>query len=132
MCRTWSLLLSRPRDDGCYHGPLRVRGTHETWGKEDLSPGHADKCHSDNLLLLRMVLLIHVASRFPIQYLLEHPADPGEPHPSWWITDQCASLIALVGGRLLVFDACRLGQIVAKATAILTMYVSIMASSPGP
>jgi hypothetical protein len=67
-----------------------------------------------------MLLLTMTAAKHTTLYFLEHPEDPGEPHPTWWITDQCAAFIRNVGGTVLSFDACRLGQIIGKATSALT------------
>ena len=119
-CRTWSKLLSRPTNNPKMTGPLRGREPHLLWGKPDNHEYTAQKVTHDNLLLLRMLLLIHTAAKHSVHYLLEHPADPGPPHPSWWITDQCNSLINRVGGRIITFDACTLGGLTAKATTIAT------------
>ena len=119
-CRTWSKLLSRKRHDGHFHGPLRGREPWALWGLHTNEEHHQRKCDDDNILLLRQLLLIYEAFEHGVSYLLEHPADPGPPHPSWWISDQCSSLLRLVGGRLHTFDACRLGQITAKATTVAT------------
>jgi hypothetical protein len=75
--------------------------------------------------MLRALLLIHEAARHGILYLLEHPEDGGTPHPSFWITDQAASLIRLVGGRLVDFDQCTKGQVARKATTLATNLVGL-------
>jgi len=124
-CRTWSQLLSRPTTNTRMHGPLRGRPPDQLWGLPDLAQALQDKVDDDNLLLLRMLLLIHTAAKHGLQYLLEHPADPGSPHPSWWITDQCNSLLNRVGGRLVTFDACRLGAPTGKATTVATTLEAI-------
>ena len=118
-CRTWSRLLNRPRT-GKFHGPLRGRAPGELWGKEDMEHAQRAKCDMDSLLMIRMLNLIYEAGKHRILYLLEHPADAGPPHPSFWLTDQCRSLLRNIGGHLITFDACRMGQITAKATTVIT------------
>ena len=120
-CRTWSKLLSRPQP-GQFHGPLRGPDGPALWGLPATwdSPELTTKCENDSLLLLRQVLLILVANLHGVFYFLEHPADPGRPHPSWWRTDQASALETLTHGMRLCFDACRLGHWTRKETAAIT------------
>ena len=72
-----------------------------------------------------MVLLTLVADKHHMWYLLEHPETPEGQKPSWWNTDQAASLQTLTKANLITFDACMLGQWTAKGTTVLTNLIDL-------
>ena len=128
-CRTWSILRHFPKVG--FPGVVRNRSGEGVWGKPGLSSLEQTDVDNDSLLLLRMLLLYHVACQFggssPF-FLMEHPADPAETSSSpkgkdcssWWVTPQHRSFRDYTGMKVFTLDQCMLGHKVDKSTSLLT------------
>ena len=50
------------------------------WGKEGVSPEEFQKCHEDDVMLLRLVTLYVIAEQLrklePVQFVMENPSIP--------------------------------------------------------
>ena len=90
----------------------------------------------DSLLLLRMLLLYHLAVKVgprPPAFLLEHPEDPAKfgasdlhkTCSSWWATSQCRDFSGLSRMKVLSFDQCMLGHGSVKPTSVLTAQLRV-------
>eukprot|EP00971_Amphidinium_carterae_P350567 6491624-Amphidinium_carterae.1 len=77
--------------------------------------------NTDNRLMLLAVLLATLVAAEGGWMLLEHPEDAGEPHTSFWVTELFGHLQQqLPEAKLVVLDACMLGQVTPKPTAFFT------------
>ena len=128
-CRTWSILRWIPKPGA----PPPVRGRREPhcWGLDSLKASDQQLVDDDSILLLRQMVITHLAALgrrhrgLPDPWnFLEHPVDPkhNSREPSAW---RCSSIWAtralrtwhhLMGNTFLTFDQCRLGQVVKKTT----------------
>ena len=98
-CRTRSRLRHQEREG--LPGPARHWNGGE-WGSDAISAAEKKKCHQDDTMLLRMVMLFVVAEEVrratkkgqPVTFLLEHPSAPGDlPEVvSWWRLPQWHAL----------------------------------------
>ncbi|CAE7501276.1 unnamed protein product [Symbiodinium sp. CCMP2592] len=101
------------------------------WGLEDLQVSVLRDTDNDSLLLLRMLLLYHLAMASgprPPAFLLEHAEDPANQGTSeaqqncssWWATAQCKDFAGLTRMKIHCFDQCMLGHGARKPTAVLS------------
>ena len=117
--------------------PSREHRRRETycWGPDCLNTADQQLVDEDSILLLRQMVLTHLAHlgrarrKLPAPWnFLEHPVDPKDSStaPSAW---RCSSIWAtravrtwyrLLGNTLITFDQCRLGQVVKKTTTLST------------
>ena len=126
-CRTRSKLRHLERDG--LPGPSRTWNGGE-WGHEKLSPLEKAKCHQDDVMLLRMVMLFVVAEEVrkasqkqaPVAFLLEHPAAPMDvPEAvSWWRTEQWQALRKVYGLGEVDLDQGEWGGHAVKPTTLGT------------
>ena len=128
-CRTWSILRWIPKPGA----PPPVEP--HCWGLDSLKASDQQLVDDDSILLLRQMVLTHLAALgrrhrgLPDPWnFLEHPVDPkhNSRAPSAW---RCSSIWAtralrtwhhLMGNTFLTFDQCRLGQVVKKTTTLTT------------
>ena len=105
------------------------------WGLDSLKASDQQLVDDDSILLLRQMVITHLAALgrrhrgLPDPWnFLEHPVDPkhNSRAPSAW---RCSSIWAtralrtwhhLMGNTFLTFDQCRLGQVVKKTTTLTT------------
>ena len=119
-CRTWSILLHKPQQDGTPGHPLRGRHEPHCWGFSDLTTKNREKTDDDSILLLRMLIIYDISrgAGYDPAFLLEHPADPAdhsdEPTAhlccSIWSTDALLSFSEKHGLMWATFPQCFLGQ----------------------
>ena len=132
-CRTWSILRWIPKPGA--PPPVRGRKEPHCWGLDSLKASDQQLVDDDSVLLLRQMVITHLASLgrrhrgLPDPWnFLEHPVDPkhNSMAPSAW---RCSSIWAtralrtwhhLMGNTFLTFDQCRLGQVVKKTTTLTT------------
>ena len=126
-CRTRSELRHLERDG--LPGPSRTWNGGE-WGHEKLSPLEKAKCHQDDVMRLRMVMLFVVAEevrkasqkQVPVAFLLEHPAAPMDvlQAVSWWRTEQWQALRKVYGLSEVDLDQGEWGGHAVKPTTLGT------------
>ena len=132
-CRTWSILRWIPKPGA--PPPVRGRKEPHCWGLDSLKASDQQLVDDDSVLLLRQMVITHLAflgrrhRGLPDPWnFLEHPVDPkhNSRAPSAW---RCSSIWAtralrtwhhLMGNTFLTFDQCRLGQVVKKTTTLTT------------
>ena len=132
-CRTWSILRWIPKPGA--PPPVRGRKEPHCWGLDSLKASDQQLVDDDSVLLLRQMVITHLAllgrrhRGLPDPWnFLEHPVDPkhNSMAPSAW---RCSSIWAtralrtwhhLMGNTFLTFDQCRLGQVVKKTTTLTT------------
>ncbi len=113
-CSTWSRVRHRPG------GPPPLRSRSEPWGVPGLSHrlrSHVDE-HSD-LLKFSWDGAVATAAAGGV-FLVEHPADPGEPYASSWATSYVRAQEALAGADRFHCDQCTLGAPSMKPTTFST------------
>ncbi|CAE8655241.1 unnamed protein product [Polarella glacialis] len=128
MCRTWTIRLWIPKENGGV--PLRGRSESTLWGLPTLTDARHTKCDDDSMLMLRLLYLCSLArlGNPNCSSFLEHHADPAvhskvpgaEFCSPCWITKAVMAWGKELCLKLLTFDQCRLGQIVPKTTGSLT------------
>ena len=113
-CSTWSVARSRPG------GPPPLRSRSSPWGLSGLSrksQKHVDE-HSD---LLRFSWdSAEALGRAGGFNLIEHPADPGPPHPSSWDACYVQASEASCGNHRYYLDQCTFGAASQKPTTLST------------
>ena len=126
-CRTRSRLRHQVREG--LPGPVRAWKGGE-WGLEGLSSNEMEKCHNDDLMILRMNMIYIVAEEVrratkksrPVAYLMEHPAAPMDlPEVvSWWKTPQWRALKNIYSLAEVTLDQGEAGGLAHKPTTLGT------------
>ena len=100
-------------------GPRPLRFRWALWGRSDLRTFERERVAEANDLWVNFWAVAEGVSARGGGFLMEHPADPGEPpYPSMWMIDDLIQMERRVGARRVHFDQCPFGGIVPKATTL--------------
>ena len=123
-CSTWS--RARFRHIPGRGGPRPLRFRDQLLGRQDLSGWEAERVTEANVLLFNFLGLCEAVRAQSGSFLIEHPADPGEPpYPSIWILEATQGLAARAGTEVIVIDQCMYGGAAQKPTGLLSNLLGI-------
>ena len=123
-CSTYSVARFFRGDDN--DGPPIVRTRHAILGVEDVPKGHRRELHRANEVTRRTAVLLTAAYRSGSEFIIENPADRGDPSHPWlfqvadhgpiWLDPHLKSLKAACSVEAATFAQCMFGADAQKYT----------------
>ena len=127
-CSTFSVSRFMPPRNG-ESGPPVVRKRKEIRGVKDVPRGHVRELGHANRIVARTTAILHAAASSGAEFILENPADRGDPavphlfefpdHGPIWLMDEVLSLGRKHLARMCTFPMCELGGDFQKYTTLM-------------
>ena len=128
-CSTFSVARHFKSSDPTKPGPPPVRNRENPRGIPGLSLLHAREVKRANIIIARTCTILAAAANAGTEFILENPADHGDPSDSYcylhhehcplWLMSEIKSLIELSSGQKVTFPFCALGHESQKMTTLL-------------
>ena len=128
-CSTFSVARYFSADDEDVSGPLPVRTRLHPLGIPNQPPSREREARAANEIVKRTCNILYEARQSGAEFLLENPADHGDPddpytylhkeHAPIWVLPDILKLREIVGAELITLPMCELGHHSQKMTTLM-------------
>ena len=132
-CSTFSIARFFPVANNRDHGPPPVRTRDSPRGIPGQAAGRELEAERANLLVIRTCTILGAAFNNGAEFILENPADRGNPqdrylflhadHAPIWLLSEVQLLQATTGARQITFPMCEVGHQSQKLTCKILSWV---------